>query len=36
MRKAFRLVFIAPFKGLATVAGAGADLHAVFRKTGIE
>jgi SAM-dependent methyltransferase len=32
MRKAFRLVFVYTFRELAVAAGAGADLHAVFRK----
>lgn len=34
MRKAFRLLFVYPFRELAVAAGAGADLHAVFRKPG--
>ncbi len=33
LRKAFRLAFITPFRHMAAAAGAGADLHAVFRKT---
>jgi len=32
MRKAFRLVFVYTFRELAVAAGAGADLHAVFRR----
>jgi len=31
-RKAFRLVVVYPFRNLTVAAGAGADLHAVFRK----
>jgi SAM-dependent methyltransferase len=32
MRKAFRLVFVYTFREVAVAVGAGADLHAVFRK----
>lgn len=32
MQKAFRVAVVYPFRELAVVSGAGADLHAVFRK----
>ena len=32
MQKAFRLLFVYPFREVAVTTGTGADLHAVFRK----
>lgn len=34
VQKAFRLTVVYPFREVAVMAGAGADLHAVFRKPG--
>lgn len=32
LRKAFRIAFVVPFRRVAAASGAGADLHALFRK----